>query len=142
MIWWLGVLCAVGPCLAHPKAGSIGLWVLLWITPLTNNCGMLCVTEKCVISIDTSIACSIPGTSTTYQYSVEVEGRTDKSSEIITTALTRVRAVLNNAYHRDQRSQGYHLQVVLFRSDSVLIISDEMSKSNFARIMTLDPSLL
>ena len=47
-----------------------------------------------------------------------------------------VRAVLNNAYHRD------HLQVVVFRSDSVLIISDEMSKSNFARIIIIKQYLL
>ena len=38
------------------------------------------------------------------------------SSGIIRTAITRLRAVLNAAYHRDQPSQGYHLKVVLFQS--------------------------
>ena len=44
------------------------------------------------------------------------------SSEIIRTALTRLRVVINDIYHLDQQSQGYHLhfQVVLFQSGSRL----------------------
>ena len=37
-------------------------------------------------------------------------------TQIVRTALSQVRAVFKGVYHRDQRSLGYHLQVVLFRS--------------------------
>ena len=38
------------------------------------------------------------------------------SLEIIRRGLTLLRAVLIDVYHREQRSLGYHFQVILFRS--------------------------